>query len=533
MARMRHRDGRDARGCDGRRCAAAFCSQPRAATTTATSDGNAGSGASQGDGGSAGAGAAARAPGQGGSRAGNGGGGRSGNGAAAPRHRQARGRRGGSAGTEAPRRRDAAGDGGTDAGDPPGDADGVQGAGGRDESRAMTARQQIRSRSTLEMVRGGMSIPVLVTHAPDDDTRLFVVERNGQDRDPRPARRRPDRGVHRPGRTRSPPTRTATTTSAACSAWPSIRTTRRTRASSSPTRRTAEWPDDIVTQFEVSASDPNVADPDSERCCSTASPTSPANHNGGMLAFGPDGCLFYRHGRRRRRATTRTSERSEHRTRCSARSCASTSTTPTQAAPGNLTGAGDPAHLGLRPAQPVALQLRPRHRRPLHRRRRPGRVGRDRRRAEGRRATRTTAGKSPRAPTAVPARRAAIRTISTSSMEARSTSTHTAAATTAWSAATCTAAARSRRCRAGTSTGTTARAATSARSYGTAMGAAATSTIVLERARQHLDVGADITVVRRRRRGRALRDDEQRRVPDRRQVRAIAFEWHECEATWA
>ena len=61
---------------------------------------------------------------------------------------------------------------------------------------------------------------------------------------------------------------------------------------------------------------------------------------------------------------------------------------PTRSSPAGPAPAADRQlrrDLGLRPAQPVALQLRPPDRRPLHRRRRPGRVGGDRLPARGRR----------------------------------------------------------------------------------------------------------------------------------------------------
>jgi glucose/arabinose dehydrogenase len=53
--------------------------------------------------------------------------------------------------------------------------------------------------------------------------------------------------------------------------------------------------DTVVARYEVSASDPNVADPDSaETVLTQDQPFS--NHNGGQLAFGPDGYLYIAFG---------------------------------------------------------------------------------------------------------------------------------------------------------------------------------------------------------------------------------------------
>jgi glucose/arabinose dehydrogenase len=49
--------------------------------------------------------------------------------------------------------------------------------------------------------------------------------------------------------------------------------------------------DTVVARYEVSATDPNVADPDSAQTVLTQDQPA-ANHNGGQLAFGPDGYLY-------------------------------------------------------------------------------------------------------------------------------------------------------------------------------------------------------------------------------------------------
>jgi glucose/arabinose dehydrogenase len=56
----------------------------------------------------------------------------------------------------------------------------------------------------------------------------------------------------------------------------------------------------VIAEFQTKASDPNQADPASQRVLLTVSQPF-TNHKGGQLAFGPDGLLIYRSRRRRQR----------------------------------------------------------------------------------------------------------------------------------------------------------------------------------------------------------------------------------------
>ncbi len=128
-----------------------------------------------------------------------------------------------------------------------------------------------------------LSTPVLAIGSGDGSGRLFVVQQAGRIRivdhgnllaDP----------VPRPARPRCP-----TAASRACSA---SRSTRRSRPTASSTSNyTNRAGNTVIREFKASAGNPNVVDMASARTVLTIAQPY-ANHNGGMLAFGPDGYLY-------------------------------------------------------------------------------------------------------------------------------------------------------------------------------------------------------------------------------------------------
>ena len=154
-----------------------------------------------------------------------------------------------------------------------------------------TPRAQAAPTITLQQVAAGFTQPVAIANA--GDSRLFVAEQTGAIRiisggGVLPAdfldvsglicvggRARPPGARVPPGISRQRPTSTSTT--------------RRRPATS------------IIARYTVSAGDPNVANPASALVLQTISHPDFTNHNGGQLAFGPDGIAVHGHRRWRQR----------------------------------------------------------------------------------------------------------------------------------------------------------------------------------------------------------------------------------------
>jgi glucose/arabinose dehydrogenase len=134
----------------------------------------------------------------------------------------------------------------------------------------------------LELVVTDLEAPVLVTNAGDGSGRLFVLEQPGRIRVVRDAELQPAPFLDISSRV----------------VWGGeqglLGLAFHPRFASNGrffVNYTDLQGDTVVAEYAVSADDPDVADPDSERVLLGF--TQPfANHNGGALAFGPDGYLY-------------------------------------------------------------------------------------------------------------------------------------------------------------------------------------------------------------------------------------------------
>jgi hypothetical protein len=134
----------------------------------------------------------------------------------------------------------------------------------------------------LERVATGLSSPLYVTHARDGSNRLFVVEQAGRIKVLQPGATVPSVFLDIAARVLSGGERGLL----GLAFHPAFQANRRlfvnyTRQPDGAT---------VIAEYQASASDPNVAEPAETTLLTIAQPF--ANHNGGMIEFGPDGFLY-------------------------------------------------------------------------------------------------------------------------------------------------------------------------------------------------------------------------------------------------
>ncbi len=129
----------------------------------------------------------------------------------------------------------------------------------------------------------GLSSPVFMTRATDRSQRLFIVQQGGLIRVVQPGSTTPTTFLDITGPVLSGGERGLL----GLAFHPQYRTNRRFFV-----YYTADSPAGAIkiSEFQVSTSNPNVADPTEKILLTIAHPVS--NHNGGTVAFGPDGYLY-------------------------------------------------------------------------------------------------------------------------------------------------------------------------------------------------------------------------------------------------
>src|SRR3954471_1628796 len=134
----------------------------------------------------------------------------------------------------------------------------------------------------LQLRASGLSKPVLITTARDGTGRLFIVEQTGRIK------------VYRYGAVDSTPFLSITSQVSTGSEQgllglafhPSFKTNHKLYVDFTDVNG-----DTVIREYRTSSSNPNVVDPSTARLILKV--TQPYdNHNGGMLAFGPDGYLY-------------------------------------------------------------------------------------------------------------------------------------------------------------------------------------------------------------------------------------------------
>ena len=134
----------------------------------------------------------------------------------------------------------------------------------------------------LTPVVSGLSSPIFVGHAGDGSNRLFIVEQGGRIKVLQPGDSVPIVFLDISGKTAASGERGLL----GLAFHPQYSTNGRffvfyTRAADGTL---------VIAEYGVSASNPNVASPTETVLLTIAHPLS--NHNGGMIAFGPDGYLY-------------------------------------------------------------------------------------------------------------------------------------------------------------------------------------------------------------------------------------------------